>query len=213
MTKAETQHLRHKRGGFTMVEVVAAVAILGIWFTLLVTLVSDGVASETTSHIRLEASLLADEVLADAEATLLTGGAISPIALGEEHRFGDYTDALFDVVLTAEPFDALGNLTPQEGAFVPPEGLGINLEALDSEKQIAALSALLEIRVEVYASEADEFNVLEFEDETGELHPFATRTTYMIDPLVLASLEIEDTTTGGPESTPRGNDKPLGSDQ
>jgi len=213
MTRAETQRLKRTHTGFTMVEVVAAVAILGIWFTLLVTLVSDGVASETTSHIRLEASLLADEVLADAEATLLSGGAISPIALGEEHLFGDYTDSLFDVVLTAEPFDALGNLTPQEGTFVPPEGLGINLGALDPEKQTAALSALLEIRVEVYASESDDFNLLEFDDESGELHPFATRTTYMIDPFVLASLELEDTATGGPESTTPGNDKPLGSDQ
>ena len=76
MTRAETQRQKRTHTGFTMVEVVAAVAILGIWFTLLVTLVSDGVASETTSHIRLEASLLADEVLADAEATLLSGGAI-----------------------------------------------------------------------------------------------------------------------------------------
>jgi prepilin-type N-terminal cleavage/methylation domain-containing protein len=104
MRKAET--------GFTLLEVLAAVAILAILYTVLAGSAMDGLLAEGLSKRRLEASLLADHWLADLELQLNAGG--SP-ALGElEEEDGD-----FRVRVTVEPFDLIlpeletGNTAPK----------------------------------------------------------------------------------------------------
>lgn len=196
MTRAEAPALtvRRRAGGFTMIEVVAAVVVLGIWFTVLVTIVSSGVAVEATNRLRLEASLVADEALADAEATLLTGGGVRQIQLGDEHPYGDYTDTPFDVLVTSESFNPLEGLAAREGAAITPEGLGIDVSLLPPDEQAAALAALLKIRVEVYRAEG-EFDLREARGEPAEA--YAMRTTYAIDPTVLESLTVPTISSGG----------------
>jgi prepilin-type N-terminal cleavage/methylation domain-containing protein len=207
MTKAEPQSpspTPTRADGFTMIEVVAAVVILGLWFTVLVTIVSGGVSVESLSRLRLEASLVADEALADAEAALLTGAGVTEIQLEDDHIYGDYSDVLFDVSVTAAPFDPLGSLAPREGAAVSAEGLGIDVSRLPPEQQTAALAALLEIRVEVYRAEG-EFDPLESHGEPAA--PYAMRTTYVVDPAVLASLDLPTAPGIAGSSTGLGNDE------
>ena len=110
---------------------------------MLVTIVSSGVAVESRSRLRLEASLVADEALADAEAALLAGTGVRQIQLGDEHPYGDYTDAPFDVLVTSESFNPLEGLAPREGAAIMPEGLGIDVSLLPPGEQAAALAALV----------------------------------------------------------------------
>lgn len=59
--------VRAPRRGFTLLEVLAAVAILGIWFSVLASVAIQGQRSEGENERRLRASLLADEVLVDVE--------------------------------------------------------------------------------------------------------------------------------------------------
>jgi uncharacterized membrane protein YgcG len=85
---------------------MAAVIVLGLLYTLLASTAVEGLRSEGTSRRRLEASLLADEVLYDLEGQMLTG------ALPEEGRsedeVGDYR-----VTVDVLPFDPTPFL-PQE---------------------------------------------------------------------------------------------------
>lgn len=62
--------------GFTLLEVMAAVAILGLVYTVLATAATQGVRSEGESRRRMEASLLADATLAEIETQLASG--VSP---------------------------------------------------------------------------------------------------------------------------------------
>ncbi|MBW2269174.1 MAG: prepilin-type N-terminal cleavage/methylation domain-containing protein [Deltaproteobacteria bacterium] len=62
-----------RQGGFTLLEVLAAVALLGIVFTALARSASVGVLSEGDSRRRLEASLVADLQLAELELAALSG--------------------------------------------------------------------------------------------------------------------------------------------
>jgi prepilin-type N-terminal cleavage/methylation domain-containing protein len=87
------------RSGFTLFEVMAAVLILGLMYTVLAQSAIEGVRSEGVSRRRMEASLLADERLSDIETAMQTG---FPPAIGRtEEEMGDFVVRV-DVV----PFDA-----------------------------------------------------------------------------------------------------------
>ena len=58
---------RRRRQGFTLLEVLAAVAILGIWFTVLASVAIQGQRSEGENERRMRATLLADRVLTSLE--------------------------------------------------------------------------------------------------------------------------------------------------
>jgi len=60
-------------GGFSLLEVLAAVAILGILYMVLATVTIEGLRSEGQSDRRLRASLLADLRLAELEAPMEVG--------------------------------------------------------------------------------------------------------------------------------------------
>lgn len=68
---------------FTLLEVLAAVAILGILYATLARVGAQGMRSEATSRTRLEASLLADQRLAELE-TQVAAGSIPPVGRSEE---------------------------------------------------------------------------------------------------------------------------------
>lgn len=63
------------RAGFTLLEVLAAVAILGIWYVILAAVGIQGLRAEGESQRRLEAGFIADEVLAQIEAGAAAGVA------------------------------------------------------------------------------------------------------------------------------------------
>ena len=63
-----------RQRGFTLLEVLAAVAILGILYVVLADVAMQGLLSEGRSRRRLEASLLADQALSDIEIEMASGG-------------------------------------------------------------------------------------------------------------------------------------------
>jgi prepilin-type N-terminal cleavage/methylation domain-containing protein len=67
--------MRISNGGFTLIEVLGAVAILAILYTTLATVAIRGLRSEGESRRMLEASLLADWELSEFELELQTGAA------------------------------------------------------------------------------------------------------------------------------------------
>lgn len=100
--------MRSTERGFTLIEVLAAIAILGLLYTLLSESAIQGLRSEKASLRRLEASLIADSWLAELEMQLGAGAVPPPGELEEEQ--GDFL-----VRMAVEPFDLilpeLGNET------------------------------------------------------------------------------------------------------
>lgn len=92
--------MRPSSGAFTLLEVMAAVAVVAIVFTTLARVATQGLQSEGTSHRRLEASLLADSVLADIEDELAAG--IAPEIGSSEEEEGNFT-----VLVDVTTFDLL----------------------------------------------------------------------------------------------------------
>ena len=62
-----------KKRGFTLLEVLAAVAILSIWFIVLMGSAIQGLRAEGVSKRRLEAAMIADRKLSELEAASLGG--------------------------------------------------------------------------------------------------------------------------------------------
>lgn len=105
--------MRRAERGFTLLEVLAAVAILGILYTTLVGVAMQGLQAEGTSRRRLEASLIADRQLAELDLQLDTG-VVPPI--GEE----DTEQGDFRITLSVEPFDlVLPGLEDERGQNAP----------------------------------------------------------------------------------------------
>lgn len=67
---------RRAERAFTLLEVMAAVAILGIVYAYLARATSQGILTAGESRWRLEASLVADQVLSDLERNMATDGTL-----------------------------------------------------------------------------------------------------------------------------------------
>jgi prepilin-type N-terminal cleavage/methylation domain-containing protein len=102
------------RPGFTLLEVLAAVALLGILYTVLARVAIEALRAEGESQRRLEASLLADSAL---DESFLGGvGSVTIPEIGHtEKAEGDFTISM-DVALFQPP--AEWNLT--ESKETPP---------------------------------------------------------------------------------------------
>jgi prepilin-type N-terminal cleavage/methylation domain-containing protein len=88
-----------RRAGFTLLEVMVAVAVLGVLTVTLVRLSAEGALLEGESRRRLEASLLADRVLLELESAW-KGGA--PLEAGRQEGMQEG----FRVVVDVAPFEA-----------------------------------------------------------------------------------------------------------
>jgi prepilin-type N-terminal cleavage/methylation domain-containing protein len=90
-----TRHLPPKAGrGFTLLEVLAAVMILGLWYTVIAAMAMDGLRAEGRSMRLLAAAQLADRTLAEVEASAMANAvpeAAEPMILEDE---GAYTVVL-----------------------------------------------------------------------------------------------------------------------
>lgn len=107
---------RFSSAGFTLLEVMAALAVLGLVYVVVAQSAMQGLQTEGDAGRRLRASLLADRVLNDLELGLAGGSAP---ALGELET----TEEEFTVLVAVSPFD-LGSLlqdaTGQEGGLASP---------------------------------------------------------------------------------------------
>ncbi len=88
------------RRGFTLLEVLAAVALLGIAYTVLGGAGIEGLQREGEAARRFEASLLADRVLADIE-NVFDQGSAPPLGEDEQDE-GDFL-----ISIRVAPFDAV----------------------------------------------------------------------------------------------------------
>ncbi len=95
--------------GFTLLEVLAAVLVIGISFTLVARANIEGLRAEGIAMRRLEASLLADRALAELESQLVIGTA--PQVGRDEREVGDYR-----IEIEIAPLEiALAPLPPELG--------------------------------------------------------------------------------------------------
>jgi prepilin-type N-terminal cleavage/methylation domain-containing protein len=85
------------RVGFTLLEVLAAVAVLGILYVVLADVAIQGLRAEGRSRLRLEASLVADRRLSDLEIAIEAGGVPEFGATEDE-------EDLFRVATEVRPF-------------------------------------------------------------------------------------------------------------
>ena len=99
--------------GFTLLEVLAAVAILGIWYMVIAALAMQGLRSEGESRRLLEASLVADAAIADLESSVAEGTPL-PIEVTEEEKED------FLVITEVEVIDIPIPLA--DGQPIPPTG-------------------------------------------------------------------------------------------
>ena len=111
------QRSRSRRAGFTLLEVLAAVAILGIWFAVLANVAIQGLRSEGLNERRIRASLVADRVLTEIELNLDDGELPSEASdVREEDEFTIEVELLpFGGLELAETNEELTSLLESAG--------------------------------------------------------------------------------------------------
>lgn len=97
--------------GFTLIEVLGAVLVLAVLYTVLAEIAITGLRAEGENRRRLEASLLADDMLMEIESRLLTGD-VPPIGREEEE------DDPYTITLEVRAIDPNSVLPP--GPFGRP---------------------------------------------------------------------------------------------
>ena len=192
-------------GGFTLLEVLAAVAVLAIVYTSLAQAAMQGLANQGDASRRLRASVLADQALSEIEAMLVAGTAPP---LGE--RDLPSPDEDFAIAVEVRAFEtlatALAATAHDDAAAAPaPKAAPQAGEPTDgapkaaNELLVAAPGApppLLEIAVRVHWVE-------------GSIEQEVSRTTFAADPAItdaaLASLAKSDA-EGSQNGGQNGND-------
>ena len=115
---SDSQVKRPARSGFTLLEVLVAVALLGVVVSVLARSAIEGMAYEGDAGRRTRASLLADRALFQVEASLELG---PPKALHEESQEGEE----FRVTLDVQPIElGPGGLDALLGAPEEKQGTG-----------------------------------------------------------------------------------------
>ena len=159
------------RRGFTLFEVMAAVIVLGLLYSLLASAAIGGLRAEGTSRRRLEASLLADQTLYELEGQILLGSL--PEIGGSEEELDEYL-----VTVNVQPFDPTPFLPQEtEGRDEPTSSL------LDPPANVdESLLRILEVVVS-WSEGLDEYRVV--------------RTTFAYDVAAVAPLLGSFDTSGG----------------
>jgi prepilin-type N-terminal cleavage/methylation domain-containing protein len=96
------KNCKRRLQGFTLLEVLAAVAILAIWYVVIAAVATDGLRKQGISIRSMEASEIASRIISEIEATTLDGSA--PEHLDEESEEGN-----FSVRVLVLPFDFAGS--------------------------------------------------------------------------------------------------------
>jgi prepilin-type N-terminal cleavage/methylation domain-containing protein len=91
------------KNGFTLIEVMAAVLVLGLLYTVLATAAMRGLRSEGTDRRRADAAMIADRRLAEIETKLSAGKAL------KDGRTQDEQEP-FKILVEVAPADLLGLL-------------------------------------------------------------------------------------------------------
>jgi len=104
---------RSRRAGFTLLEVMAAVAVVGIVYIVVAGSAMQGLRTEGDASRRLRASLLADRVLSELELQQAGGSSLPP---GETET----TEGEFTILVEVSPFDVTSVLPkPTKEARAP----------------------------------------------------------------------------------------------
>ncbi len=123
-----------RRSGLTLFEVLAAVAVIGIVFTTLARSNIELLAREGLADRRLEASLVADAVLAEVEATAEIGGTAPEPGIEEREQDGyavEIETTGFELALPEPgPDDRLPELFRSEARASIPDGQTLFPETL-----------------------------------------------------------------------------------
>jgi type II secretory pathway pseudopilin PulG len=112
-----------RAGAFTLFEVMAAVLVLGMLYTVLANAAMQGLYSEGETRRRLEASLIADRALAEIELQLSLGQ--TPPSGSAEQEEDPYL-----VSVTVQPFDPTVLLVPPEPGEAAPRASAQPTETL-----------------------------------------------------------------------------------
>jgi prepilin-type N-terminal cleavage/methylation domain-containing protein len=129
---------RARRSGLTLLEVMAAVALMGLVYTALASKATQGVMSEGDSLRRFQASLLADELLAEIETAAALQQSPEPGSSEEESE-----DGIFTVTLDVTPWNVP----------LPEDDEDPRLQAANAENVLGGSSqdpgVVLEVRVRI----------------------------------------------------------------
>jgi prepilin-type N-terminal cleavage/methylation domain-containing protein len=130
--------MRRAERALTLLEVMAAVALLGILYTFLAKAATQGVRSEADSRRRMEASLLADRKLAEIETRLAAGEALQLERTEDEDE-----DTGFRVSREVTPFE----LPPELAGGLAETGPGTPSASGAGEAGVPNLLLRVEVRV------------------------------------------------------------------
>ncbi len=167
--------LRIRSPGFTLFEVMAAVLVLGILYTVLATSAIEGLRSEGESKRRLQASLLADEHLIALESEM--AGGLFPEIGTEETELEE-----FQLVIEVAPFD----VTPYLGDAFQEELAEGSTSLLAPDRTEGSLLRLVSVMVRWFEA-ADEHEV--------------RRSTLVYDQATIASLVPAGGGPAGPDAS------------
>ncbi len=131
------------RSAFTLLEVLAAVAILGVLYVVLADVAIQGLRAEGRSRRRMEASLVADRALSEIEIEIEAGG------LPEIGHLPEREEDIFLIAVEVRPY----SIPPLGGAAEagsdtgpPPEG-GVLASLREIELTVTWLEGVDEQRV------------------------------------------------------------------
>jgi prepilin-type N-terminal cleavage/methylation domain-containing protein len=185
-----------KRRGFTLLEVLAAVAVLAIVYTVLAGSAMQGLANEGESYRRLQASLIADRYLAGIEVGLAQAAPELGVTEQEEGDFAVAIEtrafALPELAAAAAETDGVRGARPAGGEAV---GGGVPFQLL-VEPRDGTPPPLVEIQIAVRWLE-------------GNVEQMVTRTTFAADQRVVAPIAGA---LGGDETAPGSDDDATGDD-
>ncbi len=184
---------RGTRDGFTLLEVLAAVAILSIWFIVIAGTGMQGLRAEGVSRRRLEASMIADRILSDLEASTTDGSAPEPM---EETSEQD----IYVLSVIVAPFVGAD---PQAAAPV------VNPSAPDSGELALPLDQLIASEMPERSAHLRRIDVRVSWLE-GEMEQWVDRTTFAFD-LVAARQAYDDAglQSSAPATPGQGNQPPV----